>query len=231
MGPDKLGADQPVWLAGVVQPPSSAARPLTEASPPMKDYATWYAWARAHEADAGRCHLAAQTAVAAVQQGRDRNAAAQEAQAFAVNAPATSVPLADPRTRGYAAWYAAGLHQVKLNSDLAHRFAYGALLGQERGLDHHAAAAAGMESAGLSRPTASRGWWADPAIRSVLLGVVSLGALLFLPFYFVVLPAFGLLSALRAVNSPRLPIAVIGLALNGAAILITLAGFLGVRLF
>lgn len=223
--------NQPAWLKGVAQPPSIAEQPLTEAPRSMKDYAAWYAWARAHEADPVRCHLAAQAAVSAVQQGRDRNAAAQEAQAFAAGAPAGSVPQADPRTQGYAAWYAAGLHQVKLDADHGHRFAYGALLAQERGLDQQTAAQAGMASAGLARASASRGWWADPAIRSVLLGVISLGALLFLPFYFVILPIFGILSALRSLNSPRLPIAVIGLALNGAAILITVAGFLGVRLF
>lgn len=219
---------QPNWLAE--QPPSNVSSPIMQATPQMREYAIWYAWARAHETELRRCHLAAEAAVGALAQGLDGSAAAQAAQAAAQNPPAGAEPTADDRTRGYAGWYAAGLHQIKLEGEPAHRFAYAALLAQERGLDQRAAAREGIASVGVPRP-AQNGWLYDPAIRSIVLGGISLVALFFLPFYFVVLPVLGLIYALRMLATPRLPYAAAGLFLNGAAILYTFSRLIGLNLF
>lgn len=232
MATDSASQSRPTWLQGVAQPaplPNVVSQPIIQATQPMKDYATWYAWARAHEADTRRCHLAAQAAVAALAQGQDSNAAGQAAQAAAYAAAPDAQPAADARTRSYASWYTAGLQQIKLDAERAHRFAYAALLAQESGADSRAAARAGLDSLGM-RPPASSSWLSDPAIRSVILGGVSVFALLFLPFYFVVLPVLGLLYAIRTLATPRMPVAALGLFLNGAAIVITLGGFLGLRI-
>ncbi len=230
MATESVNREGPSWLAGVAASPSVAEQPLMQATQPMKEYAAWYSWARAHEADQRRCHLAAQAALAALQQGRDGTAAAQEAQAHAYGAPPDAPVAADARTRLYAGWYAIGIHQLHLAPEPASRFAYAALVGQESGLDQKAAARAGLASIGQKPAAATATWWYDPAIRSAALGGLSLFAVLFLPFYFVVLPVFGLVSGLRAMASPRVPLAMAGLVLNGIALLVTAASFAGLHL-
>ena len=187
----------------------------------MKTHAYWFAWARQHEGDVSRCHLAAHAAAAALARGEGDAAAAQAAQQAAQAAPpgaATGVPA---YTHAYSAFYAWGANELHLDPDRSHRLAHAATHATQRGMAAGQAADIGLQAVGLKRETKKTlSWSADPGVRSTVIGAACLFALFFLPFYFIVLPVLGLLYAIRSFGTGRFYFAVAGLALNGLATLL-----------
>ena len=204
-------------------------RPVVEASKRVRDYAAWYTWARRHVTDTHRCHLAAQAALEAVDHKAGNEEAASLAQKAASLTDAHAYRLtADTRTQVYARWYAWAVLELNLGENLAHRAAYEAAEVESHGKGPKAAAEAALQAVGLApaEKPGLDGLLNDRGVRSVIFGVVCLGAFFFLPFYFPILPILGLLYALRALRSPRLAVGAAGLVLNGIAMVLTVMQFL-----
>jgi hypothetical protein len=215
---------QPAWLAGVQQPAAQPVyqQPVAEAPADVKTHAYWFAWARQHEADVNRCHLAAQAAAAALARGGDSAAAAQEAQQAATSAPPGGNSGVPAYTQAYSAFYAWAANELHLDPDRSHRLAHAATHATQRGVPAGQAADVGLQAIGLKREKKQQlSWSADPGVRSTVIGAVCLLALFFLPFYFVVLPILGLLYAIRSFGTGRFYFAAAGLVLNAIATLLS----------
>jgi hypothetical protein len=227
---EQPAAEQPAWLAGVAQPAKPVhEQPVAQAGGVVQAHAYWFAWARQHEGDVSRCHLAAHAACAALAAGQDQAAAAQAAQQAAQAAAPGAQTGVPPYTQTYSAFYAWAANELRIDSERAHRLAHAATHAAQQGIGAKAAADAGLQAVGLMRRPAAGAlpWSRDPAVRSTIIGAVCLFALLFLPFYFVVLPILGLLYAVRALGSGRFYFAVAGLALNGLATVLGVLVFFG----
>jgi hypothetical protein len=220
---------QPAWLAGVQQPVAQPVyqQPVAEAPPDVKAHAYWFAWARQHEADISRCHLAAQAAAAALARGGDSAAAAQAAQQAAQTAAPGASAGVTAYTQSYSAFYAWAANELHLDPDRSHRLAHAATHATQSGVPAGQAADIGLQSIGLRREKKQQqpSWSSDPGVRSTVIGVVCLFALFFLPFYFVVLPVLGLLYAIRSFGSGRFYFAAAGLVLNAIATLLAALSF------
>jgi hypothetical protein len=227
---DQPAAEQPAWLAGVPQTAKPVyEQPVAQAAGDIQTHAYWFAWARQHEPDVNRCHLAAHAAAAALAAGQDAGAAAVAAQQAAQSAPPGAQTGVPAYTQTYSAFYAWAANELRLDSDRAHRLAHAATNASQQGVGAKAAADAGLQAVGLMRQSSSNvlPWSRDPGVRSTIIGAVCLFALVFLPFYFVVLPIMGLMYALRSLGSGRFYFAVAGLALNGLATLLGILVFFG----
>jgi hypothetical protein len=222
---------QPAWLAGVQQPAPQPVyqQPVAEAPPDVKAHAYWFAWARQHEADVNRCHLAAQAAAAALARGGDSAAAAQAAQQAAQTAPPGAPAGVPAYTQSYSAFYAWATNELHLDPDRSHRLAHAATHATQAGVPAGQAAEVGLQAIGLRRQQKRQlSWSSDPGVRSTVIGVVCLFALFFLPFYFVVLPVLGLLYAIRAIGTGRFYFAAAGLVLNAIATLLAALSFFNI---
>ena len=215
---------QPAWLAGVQQPSAQPVyqQPVAEAPPDVKTHAYWFAWARQHEADVNRCHLAAEAAATAMTRGADSAAAAQAAQQAALAAAPGAPSGVPPYTHSYSAFYAWAVNELHLDPDRSHRLAHAATHATQQGVPAGQAADVGLQAIGLKHEKKQAlPWSSDPGVRSTVIGVVCLFALFFLPFNFVVLPVLGLLYAIRSFGSGRFYFAAAGLVLNAIATLLS----------
>lgn len=194
---------------------------------------------------------AAMTTLSAGADARAAAAAAQAA-ATAPDAAARA-PIADAGTQAYAGWHAFATFEMKLDNDAAHAAAQAATNAQMQGASPAQSierARAAVEAPPMAsqpayagqlqpaygapaqaappRPAApSSGFGlamlADPAARGIAWGVLCLVVPFVAHFYFPVLPLVGLLYGFRALGRSNPVLGMVGLGINGLALLLNLA--------
>jgi hypothetical protein len=211
--------DRPNWLAaGQEVAVTLPAKPATHTI-----YAEWFAWARRNIQDGNRAHASAQAATTAIEAGGHPDAVAQLAQMAAEAPDAASAPIrADQHTQRYAGWYAWATLEHNLDSQTSHRAAALASQAQMQGAEPAQAAVMALQAVGAPAPVlpgVKVPLTKDPGFHSAVVGAISVG-ILFVGFFFFILPVIGVFYALRALyvgvtrHQSRIWLAVVGLVLN-----------------